>query len=121
MDKSAPWNLDLSIIIPVRDEERNIAGLAEELTMAMRSTPWSWECLWIDDGSTDNTLSELRQINKKDACHQFIALSYNYGQSAALSTGFSYARGEILRYLSPWMAMVKGSLLPARSHGQTEA
>lgn len=96
MDKSAPWNVDMSIIIPVRDEERNIAGLAEELTTTMCSTPWSWECLWIDDGSTDNTLSELQRINKKDARHQFIMLSSNYGQSAALSTGFSYARGEIL-------------------------
>ena len=86
----------MSIIIPVRDEERNIAGLAEELTMTMCSTSWSWECLWIDDGSIDNTLSELQRINKKDARHQFIVLSRNYGQSAALSTGFSYARGEIL-------------------------
>ena len=96
MEKSATWNPDMSIIIPVKDEERNIAGLAEEFTMAMLPTSWSWECLWIDDGSTDNTLSELQRINKKDARHQFIALSRNYGQSAALSTGFSYARGEIL-------------------------
>jgi len=95
-NKSSPWNLDLSIVIPVRDEERNIAGLAEELTIAMRSTSWSWECLWIDDGSTDNTLSELQRINKKDTRHQFIVLSSNYGQSAAIYTGFSYARGEIL-------------------------
>ena len=96
MDKGATWNLDMSIIIPVRDEERNIAGLAEELTMTMCSTSWLWECLWIDDGSTDNTLSELQRIHKKDARHQFIAFSRNYGQSAALYTGFNHASGEIL-------------------------
>jgi len=95
-DKSAGRDLDLSIIIPVKDEEKNIAGLAKEVGMVMDAAPWSWECLWLDDGSTDNTLSELQQINAEDPHHQFIALSYNYGQSAALYTGFGCARGEIL-------------------------
>ena len=86
----------LSIIIPVKDEEENIARLADEVGTVMRATPWSWECLWIDDGSTDNTLKELQRINKNDSHHQFIVLPFNYGQSAALSVGFSHARAEIL-------------------------
>ena len=95
-DKNNRWDLDLSIIIPVKDEEKNISRLAKEVGMVMNAAPWSWECLWLDDGSTDNTLSELQQINAKDSRHQFIALSRNYGQSAALYTGFGCARGEIL-------------------------
>jgi glycosyltransferase involved in cell wall biosynthesis len=86
----------LSIIIPVKDEEESIARLADEVGTVMRTTPWSWECLWIDDGSTDNTLQELQRINKSDSHHQFIVLPCNYGQSAALSVGFSHARAEIL-------------------------
>lgn len=89
-------DLDLSIIVPVYNEEQNIARLADEIGTVMRTTSWSWECLWIDDGSTDNTLAELRQLNNRDDCHKFVVLSVNYGQSAALSVGFSQAQGKIL-------------------------
>jgi dolichol-phosphate mannosyltransferase len=88
-------DLDLSIIVPVNNEEQNIGGLAEEIGTVMRATSWSWECFWIDDGSTDNTLAELRQLNQRDNCHQFLVLPVNYGQSAALSVGFRRARGKI--------------------------
>ena len=90
------WDLDLSIIIPVKDEEENIAELAEEIEKVMHATSWSWECLWIDDGSTDDTLTELQHIHERDGHHQFIVLAHNYGQSVALSAGFRSARGEIL-------------------------
>ena len=89
-------DLDLSIIVPVYNEEQNIARLAEEIVTVMRSTSWSWECLWIDDGSSDNTLAELQQLNSRDDCYQVVVLSMNYGQSAALAVGFSRARGKIL-------------------------
>jgi len=95
-DKSDRWDLDLSIIIPVKNEQENISRLAKEVGMVMNALPWSWECLWLDDGSTDNTLSELQRINREDSHHQFIILSRNYGQAAALYTGISCARGEIL-------------------------
>jgi dolichol-phosphate mannosyltransferase len=93
------WDLDLSIIIPVKNEEQNVVTLAEELGAVMVGTPWSWECLWVDDGSTDNTLTQLREMNLKDAHQQYIALSHNYGQSAALYAGFQFARGRILATL----------------------
>lgn len=98
-NKKNPRNLDLSIIIPVNNEEQNIAELAEEVEKVMRDTSLSWECLWIDDGSTDATLYKLMQINERDNHHQFIVLSQNYGQAAALSIGFRCARGEILATL----------------------
>ncbi len=94
--ESLPWDLDLSVMIPVKNEGQNIARLAKEVGTVMHATSWTWECLWVDDGSTDNTLSELEQINKKDPHHQFVVLARNYGQSAALHIGFRHARGEIL-------------------------
>ena len=93
------WDLDLSIIIPVKNEEQNVVTLAEELEAVMGGTSWSWECLWVDDGSTDNTLTQLREMNLKDVHQQYIALSRNYGQSAALYAGFQFARGRILATL----------------------
>jgi len=87
--------LDLSIIVPVKNEAQNIEGLAGEIGKVMRATSWTWECIWIDDGSTDNTLTELQQINAGDGRHRFLVLPFNYGQSAALSAGFHHARGQI--------------------------
>ncbi|MFQ5928447.1 MAG: glycosyltransferase family 2 protein [Candidatus Methylomirabilales bacterium] len=98
-NKTNAWNLDLSIIIPVYNEEESIVELAEEVDKVMHDTSWSWECLWIDDGSTDRTLYKLQQINERNNHHQFIALSQNCGQSAALSVGFRFTRGKVIATL----------------------
>ena len=90
------YDLQLSIIIPVKEEEQNVAALAEEISNVLCTISTSWECIWIDDGSTDATLDELAKINGKDARHQFISLTCNYGQSAALAVGFTSAHGQIL-------------------------
>jgi glycosyltransferase involved in cell wall biosynthesis len=90
------WDLDLSIIVPLKDEGRNIQRLRNEIDAAAGEVPHSWECVWVDDGSSDNTLSELQKINREDHHHHYVALSKNYGQSAALHAGFSHARGDIL-------------------------
>jgi dolichol-phosphate mannosyltransferase len=55
--------IDVSIIVPVKDEEENINLLANEINEAMKNVNLSWECIWIDDGSTDTTASELKKLN----------------------------------------------------------
>lgn len=90
---------DVSIIIPVKDEEENIEILANEINTAMSNESLSWECLWIDDGSTDRTATELQKLHEKDSHHRFVTLSRNFGQSAALSVGFKNALGEIFATL----------------------
>ena len=90
------YDLQLSIIIPVKDEEQNVAALAEEISNVLYTLSTFWECIWIDDGSTDTTLDEFAKINRKDTCHQFISLARHYGHSAALAVGFTSARGQIL-------------------------
>jgi glycosyltransferase involved in cell wall biosynthesis len=97
--KTESWDVELSIIIPVKDEEDNIAGLAEEINVSMISVNYTWECLWVDDGSTDRTLSVLEKLNKKDNRHHYISLSKNFGQSAALYAGFNFSRGRLLATL----------------------
>lgn len=89
-------NPEISIIVPVRDEEENIAPLAEEITGVMEETPWSWECIWVNDGSEDGTESELVKIGARDGRHRSFTHLRNYGQSAALYTGFRESRGEVL-------------------------
>ena len=84
-----------SVIVPLKDEEQNVAVLAQEITDVMTSLGTPWECVWIDDGSTDATGVRLRELVQRDTHHRAIELDRNYGQSAALSVGFERARGDV--------------------------
>jgi dolichol-phosphate mannosyltransferase len=89
----------VSIVIPIKDEAANIEGLAQELTAVMDGQPWAWECLWVDDGSTDSSLEQLEQVAAHDAHHRYLSFEANAGQSAAFWAGFEHARGAILATL----------------------
>jgi dolichol-phosphate mannosyltransferase len=91
-----PASIDVSIVIPVRDEARNVAPLAAELVAAMAPTPWSWECVWVDDGSVDATFTEIERQCATDPHHRFVQLDGHSGQSAALGIGFAHARGAMI-------------------------
>jgi dolichol-phosphate mannosyltransferase len=90
---------DVSVIVPVLNEAGSIPQLAREIGAALGGGPWAWECVWVDDGSSDGTLEALRALNRGDARHRFASHERNYGQSAALATGFRASRGRILATL----------------------
>ncbi len=86
-----------SIIIPVKDEEENIELLAREIEEVMSLYKREeWECIWVDDGSTDSTPYILQRLHKRDPHHHYVSFQKNAGQSAALFAGFRKARGDIL-------------------------
>jgi glycosyltransferase involved in cell wall biosynthesis len=87
-------NIEISIVIPVKDEAESVAVLAAEIEASFRDTDWQWECLWIDDGSSDNTAEIVRNLSGPS--HRLIRHDRNYGQSAAFYTGFLHARGQII-------------------------
>lgn len=89
-------SLDVSVVVPVKDEVENVATLAAEIRAAMAPSPYAWECVWVDDGSTDGTGDVLAGIQREDARNRVVTLDRNYGQSAAMAVGFSTARGEVL-------------------------
>lgn len=91
-----PASLDVSIVVPVRNEAANIDRLADEVDAAMSTTRWAWECVWVDDGSTDDTLARIIRLCAGDARHRFVELDRNCGQSAALGAGFVCSRGMII-------------------------
>lgn len=94
-----PRSLDVSIVIPVKDEVENVAALAAEIDAAMAPSPRTWECIWVDDGSTDGTGEALERVAAKDPRHRVLRLPRNFGQSAAMAAGFSSARGGIVATL----------------------
>lgn len=84
--------MEISAVIPVYNEQGNIIPLYSELKSALEKTSDTFEIIFINDGSTDNTLTELETL--KDI--RIIDLGKNMGQSAAFSAGFKAAKGDIV-------------------------
>jgi glycosyltransferase involved in cell wall biosynthesis len=94
-----PSPRDVSLVIPVHNEEENLEILAAEIEQALAALDAggrSYEVLWIDDGSTDGSLEALGRIAARDPRTRVLRLSRNAGQSAALAAGFRNVRGEIV-------------------------
>jgi glycosyltransferase involved in cell wall biosynthesis len=86
----------LSVIIPIFNEEENISLLYDRLMKALQKTGRPYEILFIDDGSSDGSLEVLLDLSKKDPNVKIISFARNFGQTAALSAGIDFSRGEIL-------------------------
>ncbi len=93
---SAPEPVGLSIVIPVYNEAANLPELHQELAASGAKFDRSYEVIYVDDGSTDNSWPILKGLQEKDARVKLIRLRRNFGQTAALSAGFDYAKGEII-------------------------
>jgi glycosyltransferase involved in cell wall biosynthesis len=92
-DSAAP---ELSMVIPLHDEELNVAALHEELTRVLRQLDRPYEILLIDDGSRDGTLAAISQLQRRDAHVRVIQFTRNFGQTAAFAAGFAFARGRFV-------------------------
>jgi glycosyltransferase involved in cell wall biosynthesis len=87
---------EVSVFLPVYNEEQNIEPLNRKLTDSLERLGRAYEIIYVDDGSTDKSLAKLREIAASDARVRVISFRRNYGQTAAMSAGIDYARGEIL-------------------------
>ncbi len=92
----AEQTVDVSVVVPVKNEQECVAELAREVTEGMEAAGVPWECVWVNDGSTDGTLGVLQEICEKDPRHRWLDLERNYGQSGAMSVGFRAARGAVI-------------------------
>jgi glycosyltransferase involved in cell wall biosynthesis len=85
---------ELSVVIPVFNEEASLAPLHEELVTAL--SDHSFEIIYVDDGSSDNSFTVLTDIQEKSTNVRLIKFRRNFGQTAALSAGFKYANGNVI-------------------------
>lgn len=87
----------ISVVIPTFNEEDSLTELSVMLEKVLkRETKDNYEVLFIDDGSTDNTFSVMKEINQKNNKFKAIRFRRNYGKSAALSIGFKAAKGAVI-------------------------
>jgi glycosyltransferase involved in cell wall biosynthesis len=89
-------SVELSVVIPLYNEEQNVAPLLAELSAILASMPVPHEVVLIDDGSTDGTFEVLRRIQKSHQHVRVIRFARNVGQTAAFAAGFAYARGQFI-------------------------
>lgn len=87
---------ELSLFLPVLDEEENLRPMHEKIRAALDALGKTAEVIYVDDGSTDQSLAILREIAAADDRVGVISLRRNYGQTAAMSAGIDAARGDIL-------------------------
>lgn len=94
-DKGKQAVIDLSIVIPVHDEEESIRPLYEALRQTLDLLPLTAEVIFVDDGSRDGTYAQLEAL-LFDPRMKLVKLRRNFGQTAAMSAGFDHALGRIV-------------------------
>ncbi len=88
--------IQCSVVVPLYNESKVVDELYTRLTKVMTETGLSYELVFVDDGSCDNTLDLLKAIAQKDSHVVMIELRKNFGQTPALAAGFDNARGDII-------------------------
>jgi glycosyltransferase involved in cell wall biosynthesis len=86
----------LSIVIPIFNEEENIRLLYDELHEVLQTIKNPSEIIFIDDGSSDNSLGLLEMIQQQDENVVVVSFRRNFGQTAAMAAGFDYATGDVI-------------------------
>ena len=89
--------MNLSLVIPVYNEEKNLPILFDAIHAALDSLDKTWEVIFVDDGSRDGSLDVLRGLQRRDPQHvRVVVFRRNFGQTAAIAAGIDHARGDIL-------------------------
>ena len=88
--------MNLSVVIPIKDERDNLAPLHERLCRALDPLGRDYELVFVDDGSTDGSFAVLEGLAVRDSRVKVVALRRNYGQTPALQAGIDFSRGDVI-------------------------
>jgi glycosyltransferase involved in cell wall biosynthesis len=88
--------VDISIVIPLFNEDESLGELHDWIKKVMEENAFSYEILFIDDGSTDNSWEEIKKLKETNPRVLGFKFSRNNGKTAALQTGFNHAQGEVV-------------------------
>jgi glycosyltransferase involved in cell wall biosynthesis len=88
--------VDISVVVPVHDEEQNLPILHQEIRAALETTGLAFEVLYVDDASRDRSLAVMLDLWRHDPAVRVIEFGGNAGQTAAMAAGFEHSRGRIV-------------------------
>lgn len=88
--------MDISIVVPLFNEDESLPHLAEWIDRVMDENHFSYEVIMVDDGSKDKSWQVIEDLRKKNPCYKGIKFRRNYGKSAALNVGFSHTQGDVV-------------------------
>lgn len=91
-----PKIVDISVVIPVHNEEGNVKELYAKLRNVLSPITENYELIFVDDGSSDKTFNILKEINKEDQKMKAIKLRRNFGKSIALNAAFRHTKGDVV-------------------------
>ena len=94
--KKEASNPDISVVVPLYNEEESLGELAAWIARVMAAAGFSYEVIFVDDGSTDSSWSFVEQLAAANPAVHGIKFARNYGKSAALYSGFEAARGDVV-------------------------
>ena len=87
---------NISVVVPAKDEEESIPELTQWIVRVMQQNNFSYEVIFIDDGSTDSTWQQISDLNETNPNVKGIRFNRNFGKSAALQTGFRVSTGSVV-------------------------
>lgn len=87
-------SVELSLIVPVYNEEENLQTLFTEIFTVMSHLARPWEVIFVDDGSSDTSLDVIKKLASQCDAVRYLSFAKNCGQSAAFGAGFAYAQGQ---------------------------
>jgi len=88
--------MDISLVIPLKDEEESLPELTDWISRVMNANNYSYEVIFVDDGSTDNSWKIIEELSNKNPNIKGIKFQRNYGKSAGLNEGFRAAQGDVV-------------------------
>ena len=88
--------MNISVIVPLYNEAESLPELAAWITRVMTENKFTYEVIFVDDGSTDNSWQVIESLRAKNPCMKGVKFRRNYGKSPALHTGFQRAQGDVV-------------------------
>lgn len=88
--------IDISIVVPLYNEEESLPELQDWIARVMTENKFSYEVIFVNDGSTDRSWEVIEELQAKNTCIRGIKFQRNYGKSAALHVGFQATNGEVV-------------------------
>ncbi len=88
--------MNISVVIPLLNEEESLPELHDWISKIMQSNQFSYEIIFIDDGSTDTSWEVIEALSKKNTSVKGLRFQRNYGKSQALNAGFKIAKGDVV-------------------------